>query len=153
VAVHWISVEPLARLEAPRRIDLHDRAAEPFLVSGFSYAEADFRWTEGPVAEIAFRLSPPIPSILLMELRPFLAGAALSSQTLAVEINGKPVGTLEVTEPSFRVYSLTVPRSVLAPSNILRLIVSKATSPSSFGISGDHRRLGVALRSVTFPVP
>jgi hypothetical protein len=152
VAVHWISVEPVGRLEAPRRIDLHDRAADLFLVSGFSYAEAGFRWIEGPVAEIAFRLSPPVPSVLLLELRPFLAGAALSSQTLAIEINGKSVGSLEVTEPSFREYSFPVSRSVLAPSNILRIIVSNPTSPSSLGISGDQRRLGVALRSVTFPV-
>jgi hypothetical protein len=87
--------------------------SDEFLLSGWSAAESEFRWSAATVAEL--RLPSPLHAgdhLLTIELRPFILGDRLPAQTVRVDINGVTLGDARLRGPTE--IRMRIPADVLA---------------------------------------
>jgi hypothetical protein len=111
---------------------------------GFSILEDGFTWTEGNVASIGLRVSPPAADLVL-KLKTF--PLFFTQQTVNVSINDSVAGTWKVKDPGE--YSMRIPRSILH-GDILKVVfyLPGAVSPKELRINEDMRQLAIALQSL-----
>jgi hypothetical protein len=115
---------------------------------GFSQPEVGKTWTEGNIASLALRVSPPATDLVLKLSACPLIGANLHSQTVKIAINDKPIGTLKMGAPGkFFLYSLKIPKSIVN-QDVLKIdfYLPNAASPETLGINKDKRLLAIALQ-------
>jgi len=137
-------------------IDIGTPEARPHLVSGWSWDESapdggTFAWGVGEASEVRFFLVAPRDLTLRLRGRPFEVPSTQNqtqerarSQTLAIEVNGRPVQQLAM-EPGTRTYSVPLPAAALAAGdNRLTLRYGRALSPRELGLSSDDRALAAA---------
>jgi hypothetical protein len=127
-----------------------DGGAAPTLLHGWSGQETGFTWTID--TESALRL--PLPSaphggFLELLAAPFLAGGSLPSQRLAMTIDGTRLGEHCLYRPSQLAFHVP-PRQPNADAMLVRLEHPDAARPTEFGLSGDSRKLGLAVQAVRF---
>jgi hypothetical protein len=141
--------------EPPRspRIALGDRSSDPFVVSGFSGPEGTFRWTEAHRAQLRLpkQTLPPEATqlVVAIELTPYLAEGRRTEQRVDVSYAGRAIATWSVKRPEPSVYVARIDRALLGSGeDLLTLDLPDAVSPSTLGIGGDARVLGVAIHSI-----
>jgi arylsulfatase A-like enzyme len=104
-------------------VDLGSAAAREHLTSGWYHNERDrnlgtFVWSKGDASDIEIFLAAPRD--LRAEIRCAPVVVPGSPQTLRVEVNGRPLGTV-VMSPGMRDYTIALPRALLvAGTNRLR---------------------------------
>jgi hypothetical protein len=125
-----------------------------FSPSGFSaQPDATSTWTEGPTAEILFRVPPLRNNVrFAIEAFPFLGDGALTQQQCWVFFNGLFTHFEHIRIPGELVF--TVSRDLFNPRvNRLSFVLPDAVSPSDLGLTDDLRRLGLAFIKLTAGSP
>ena len=122
--------------------------AAKYLLSGWSYPEGDFRWTDGLSATIKFAGEAPGPDEIEMELRPHLPPGKIGGQHIRMLLNGHEAWTTEVTTPQFATYLIPLPERYRGKQDTLKFILPDAVAPVPADQPGDHRRLGIAVRYI-----
>jgi len=119
----------------------------------------EFRWTD---QDSARALLPPAPaSATRIEFRLLSISYAIrvlggvadpSTQLVNVALNGRSLGTLELSHDGWNTYSLPLPARVSSGAVVLRLETDYRAQPSTFtqGRRQDRRHLGVALDFVRY---
>jgi hypothetical protein len=142
-----------ARLQVGAPIDFTGHGSSfLYTVSGWSYQEADHRWTEGHEASISVQLeSSPAGRMSEVRIMRFRAVPVGISQRVVVSVAGKTVAALDVAG-SWRDYEIEVDFSGIAEGSVIDLTfqLPEARTPTSLGLNPDPRVLGIALKSLTF---
>ena len=140
-------------LVCPPRLDLTSKNAETtpaFMLRGFGPAEPHGRWSIGSEGSLRCRLGPEDHySTLRVQAHAFLANNR--EQRMAVSVaSGAESATYRFSgnEPS-RTVDIDLSR-LDGRDLVVRFHFPDAVSPSSLGISDDHRRLAVGFASVEF---
>ena len=120
---------------------------------GWSHPEKFGTWSDGPRAEIAWKLeTTPVSDVdVRVEARPFPVTASIM-QSVEVSVNGTRVATLKLNpEGEFRGGAFSVPLHVALTQNPLRFVfeIARPTSPSDLRVGNDTRKLGIGLKSIT----
>jgi hypothetical protein len=127
------------------------RKGEPWcrlLVSGWSYPEAEFIWSDGAQATIQIEAPPARRDLLLhLSMVPFCP-PGVAEQIIRISDERRLIALGVVPEPGESAF--LVPSSPAADKS-LRLFLSfpNAISPYQAGMSSDHRKLAIALKSLT----
>ena len=125
-----------------------------FSPSGFSaLPDTNSTWTEGPTAEILFRVPPLRNNVrFAVEVFPFLGDGALTQQQCWVFFNGLFTHFDTVRMSTELVF--TISRDLFNPRvNRLSFVLPDAVSPSELGLTDDLRRLGLAFTKLTAGSP
>jgi len=136
--------------QCKRVVDFSERGKiVPFMLSGFSWPEPDKRWTEAATARFSCVPAERFTTATLT-LSPFLGGRH-QHQRLAVSVNGgAPVRVDFQDSAELREVKLPLPQVAAGTPLVFTFELPDAASPKELGLSGDARRLGVALRSLSF---
>jgi hypothetical protein len=134
----------------PERIDLTTAEAEKYLGSGWSGPEDKFRWTDGHRALIIFALSQPRDVLMRFSATPFLVSQRHKQQRLEIVLNDTSIQSFSLEGAQTEVLEVRLPRELLTTKNLLEFRLADAASPFEFQLSGDERRLGVAVQWISF---
>ncbi len=105
---------------------------------GFDFPESNLSWISGHDAEIDLPSPRENRDLrLILEASPFL-GDGVTERIIKVAVNGIPVGALELVDPDFQFYSLTI-KAAANRTPILKLHLSFSPAP------GGARPLEIAL--------
>jgi len=122
---------------------------------GFAGPEPEGRWTDGPEAELVLP-APALPGrkpvlLLYVDLRPFLAGAALTEQLARISINGAPAAEWTLSQALFRRRVLAVQQEGLKSADkiVIGLDLPRCAQPVAFGMNVDDRHLALMIRRIT----
>jgi hypothetical protein len=139
----------LWRTPGAYRLDFGPGGAGFFLAKGWWPAESSgdvgFAWSAGSESTLGFYLPDPWPLGLELSALPFRA-PSLPPQTMAVHVNGRPVGALAL-ETGWRSYRVPLPASALKGGiNTIRFTYGVVASPAAT-VPGslDTRELAVAF--------
>jgi len=130
----------------------HDAQSLSYMGRGWSRAESQGIWTDGPTAELAFRIEPKPARALSVRVRltPFVVNG--HRQTVAVSVNGTELCEWSFVDRDERraVWrDFTIPAQVVAGDEIkLLLRVKNPLAPRQAGMSGDARALGVMFHEM-----
>jgi hypothetical protein len=120
--------------------------SENFLLFGFSGQEKNFRWTDGHIAGIKFKINTFPENGLTLEIygQAYLCGG-LSNQVVEVMVNGNKIDTWKVNDLS--TYSAFIPTEIIADDGIIEIEfqISNPTAPCEVSESKDCRELGIAI--------
>jgi hypothetical protein len=116
--------------------------------SGFSGAEPDGRWTDGPVAQVRF--VHPLPGRFSLEFDIVRVYERDRSVPLRVVV-GSEQKVLYVPENGEGIVRLDL--APQAATDTLEIHIPDPKSPAGLGNSTDSRRLGIQLRSLRFLPP
>jgi hypothetical protein len=122
--------------------------ADRFLRDGWSYPEADFRWTNSPTAEVRFESETRRASAIELELSPYLVAGKVDKQHVELVLNGRSIWNADLRAPGFAPYLIALPPDALKARNVLGFRLADAISPSQVEQSNDVRRLGIAVRVI-----
>jgi hypothetical protein len=136
--------ERLAPLDLGERIALNGPQADPYLLVGWSAEEPQFRWTDGGLARIGFRLERVEPVLFRIRMAPFVVEGSREEQRVTVLLNRTRLTTLDLREPVQQEVSLLLPAHLLRRENILDFAFENLVSPASLRLNKDRRKLGVA---------
>jgi len=110
---------------------------------GFSVPDHQLTWVTNQYADIDLPSPGANTDIqLILEALPVLA-EGVSGRTVAVEVNGIPVGSLWLWRPDIRFYSLTI-NATANSAPLLKLHFSISPEPSPVAGSGQPREIGLA---------
>jgi hypothetical protein len=138
-------------VEPGTTIDFSKPESDAYTWYGWSEPEEDFRWSNGRESAIVFSVRQKVPLTMKVTAMPFLYENSLTAQHVAVLLNDKEVGQLELREPLVKPYVVTLPSELLRDRNVLRIKLPDATAPISISESNrDERALGIAIKTVTF---
>ena len=137
-------------------LDAGTTAARPSLYSGFSSDEREgdvtFAWINGTRAELLIPRRSRRDAIIDLVCEPHLP-ARDTVQQLSASLNGTVIGTV-VLQAGWQHVSLPAPgRAWQIGVNELTLFLSSAVSPQELGLSGDGRRLSLAVDRLTVSTP
>ncbi len=135
IAIHSLSITPALK-DFELGVD-HLASSASIEWTGFSTAEAAFRWTNGRKASASLFLAAP-ESALTLSIRTF----ALGDQNVTIKINGAPIFE-GLVGPTSRLLAFTV--DAMRPGyNVISFDLPDARSPGL----GDNRLLGLALEAI-----
>jgi hypothetical protein len=124
--------------------------SELYLPYGWSGAEPAGRWTDGSVAEFAFRVPSRDRAVILsMQASGVEFGGPPGLVRISIEGHALAAWTPAVQKNTLRV---TIPAAFIPPSGDIhmRLVESKPLRPKDYyTTSADDRRLGLFVRSAT----
>jgi len=124
------------------------------LVSGWSFAESDGRWTDGPEATVALRSSPTSADLAVDVTALPLLHPDHSALDVEVWANDRLVGTwayrLDQEAPASR--RVVLPADCLTRGDVLEIafVLRDPCRPMELGISEDPRKLGLFVRELRF---
>lgn len=146
-AAKELALPQFPMLALGERVKFNDDKINPYLGDGWSYAEADFRWTDGPRAQIRFSVASPLPhgAVLSLAVQPML-GAMVSVQHVITSLNGHVIQRLNLTEDRMTI-AVPIPDEYLKPDNVIELELPDATATKD-----DNRRLGLAVEWMSLDV-
>lgn len=146
-------VQPLRVMAANETLSLADPASAGLCRLGWSGVEAAGRWTDGPVAVIAFE-AVEVGTGLVLSLHAFIGPEprTLRLRLLLSSADGAAQEEeVQFTDEVPRKVYLAVP---LPPGLVtLKLLVESPCSPGAQGISADQRQLGVQVETVQLTGP
>ncbi|MFN2507168.1 MAG: hypothetical protein ABR589_00150 [Chthoniobacterales bacterium] len=121
------------------------------LLTGWSWTEDQWTWTEGLVAALALRVGPASGGLTLnVRMSGLLHPPELTVQPVQVLLNGTKITDWEVTD--LKTYSVAIPSELLPtePTDwVIDFLVPKATSPAHFIPGADSRRLALQVWDLT----
>jgi hypothetical protein len=126
-------------------------SALDYAISGWSYPEADFTWTQGNRSLIRLPFSgPAVDHALRLRLGPMVRAGAVPHQRITILVNFTPVARLILRAPGQ--HELLVPAELLHESGSVQIefLLPDAISPKALGNSNDTRDLGIWLGSLSF---
>jgi hypothetical protein len=131
-------------------IDFSKPESDSYLWYGWSTAETEYRWTEQKDATLVFFVRDPQAIRLTVKFLPFIVSNKLSNQRVTILLNDQRIDEFSSADamPNERVVNLDA--TSLRQKNVLRFVLPDAASPTSFGLSGDERLLGIAVFSMKF---
>jgi len=141
-------ISDFPRFKSGEPIYLNDSIADSYLVSGWSGAEPNFRWTEKNVARFGFKSSTGRPIAIALNLAPFVT-ASHDRQRLRIEANSEFIAEFVLGEQPLSEIRFVIPSLLVKDSNLISLHIPGATSPKVLKISEDGRNLGIAVYSIT----
>lgn len=127
------------------RLELGSPGSSHYLGRGWSEPEASFRWTDGPRAEVYFRLDPQEARVLRIRLAPFVVPGRLDAQRVELALNGRSIAGLRLSDTEPSEHRVLLPRALLSKANALSLLLPDRRSPQTLGFSEDLRELGAAV--------
>ena len=142
--------ERISEFSGELRIDFSARGnGAPFRRAGWSTAEPDGTWSLGTESHLV--LPPPtVPAthVLVLRLRPMVAGDALPAQRLGVGVNDVPLGDFRIDRRTTR--ACRIPLPLLRPGAELRITLATpdAARPADHGQGDDRRVLGINLAAL-----
>jgi hypothetical protein len=120
-------------------------SAEPYLLTGWSNGEPEFRWTDGPTAELGFRLES-LPSELILSFRAHpMTGGDVVAQEVSASWNGQPAGEWSIRGHGIYHTLILSPQPHSDGRSVLTFHLPGAFAPSSKNLGADPRRLGLAF--------
>jgi hypothetical protein len=131
-------------------IDFSQPESDSYLWYGWSTAETEYRWTEQKDAALVFFVRDPQPIRLTVKFLPFIVPNKIKSQRVTVFLNDRRIDEFTAAEPAPGERFIKIPVGALQLNNVLRFVLPDAASPTSFGLSGDERLLGIAVSSMKF---
>lgn len=141
-------ISDFPRFKSGEPVYLNDSTAESYLVSGWSGAEPNFRWSEKNVARFGFKSSTGRPIAIALNLAPFVT-ASHDKQRLRIEANNEFIAEFVLGEQALSEIRFVIPHSLVKDSNLISLHIPDAISPKVLKISEDGRNLGIAVYSIT----
>jgi hypothetical protein len=119
-------------------------------IRGFSSPEDGFTWSVGREAALLVDFgSGPAPTMIELDVSPFIVGTDHPRQGLTLRINGVKVAADRIERAGTLGYWL--PKNIVMKSPCLvEFIQPDAVPPRDFGISTDERRLGFMFRHLRF---
>ena len=121
-----------------------------YCVAGWSAPEPAETWTLGAVSRLALPApARPASYVMVLKLRPLVAGDRLPSQRLEVIANGVEVGRFVLSQPCIRACRL--PWQLIAGQPVLeiRFHLPDTARPLDLGLNADRRWLGAAFTTLT----
>jgi hypothetical protein len=126
-----------------------DGNCREFMLDGWSGPEQGHTWTTGPRSVLAFT-PPDDPRDYLMELLlwPFIVEHRHPEQKLEIWLNDSELDVYVVSRQSY--LSCRMPASLLSRQAraVVRFEHPNAARPCDFGLSEDHRDLGLAFKKL-----
>lgn len=123
-----------------------------YTLSGWSYQERGFRWTEGQEATLRVRLDVPEGKqkdrVAIMRIRAVAFG---QPQRVVVRVHGVPAQQHLVAAAEWREYDVPLPNE--AHEMEIGFQVPDSHSPYSVGVNPDRRELGIAVSSIVCHAP
>ena len=127
---------------------------ELYQVSGWSYSEAGFTWTEGKKAALLLPVDTTSDVTVKFSIAPFLAENKIKSQKVNIYINGKKSGQWILKSPETSLQEIKIPRKLIKDKSVkITFELPDAKSPASIGTSQDPRELAIQLWSVLIITP
>ena len=124
---------------------------DEFSISGFSFAEANHRWSDGNEVMMRFQLrEKPLSDLNLQVVGfGFSPDGGKSAQDIEIEVNNNRVHLWHLLAEE--TLNIKIPKSYLTDDTIrLKFKIGRPTAPCELGISDDCRKLGLGLKSVVF---
>jgi hypothetical protein len=131
-------------------IDFSKPESDSYLWYGWSTAETEYRWTEHKDAALVFFVRDPQTLRLTIKFLPFIVPNKIKSQRVTVFLNDQRIDEFTAADPAPGERLIKIPAGALRLNNVLRFVLPDAASPTSFGLSGDERLLGIAVFSMKF---
>jgi len=131
------------------RIDLTKPEADRYFWYGWNEGPPDERWTEVKAA-MMFSLGNARPKILGMNLTPYLVPGKLTTQRVAVSLNGSQLAHFSLTSSEASVHELPLPADLLKNTNTLIFELPDANAPQLIGAGPDPRPRGIKLNWIQF---
>ncbi len=117
---------------------------------GWSYPEAELCWMMDDESTLSLPpLSPGHASAVTLTLMPHVWGERLPVQRLTVLANEVPLGEFELRQEGTVGFAVPAGTWRADGLNLLRLRHPDAAAPAAVSGGGDHRRLAVAVKSMT----
>ena len=136
---------PAAKYELGTVLSFREEAptANAYCVSGFSYNEENFTWTEGAEAIMRFAIEPTQADLkVILE-----CGQYGASQRVGVSVNGAPLTQLTIEKDGK--HEFTIPANMHEGDELeLRFDLPDATSPQQAGENDDPRLLALRMVSI-----
>jgi hypothetical protein len=124
--------------------------SKPFQVSGWSDAEPQLSWTNGPVAVLALRIDPTSePLTLHVKCGGFAKTPQGPPQPVEVFVNDQKIADWDALDLAD--HTAPIPPAISASGGLLTvtLKIPNAVSPGSLGLSKDPRLLGLSCVEVS----
>lgn len=119
------------------------------MLTGFSGAEQDFRWTDGKRATITCRVDQAFRTAKI-SLAAFIQ-APLLRQRVAIAVNdAAPASYVFDQARTSQELAIALPAMVAGADLTFTLDLPDAAAPTVLGISADKRELGAAVRTLKF---
>lgn len=122
-----------------------------YMGTGWSEAEPDFTWSDGPSAVLFFTVHNVQKDLTLKAKgTALLVPGQLEKQIVVINANDQKIGELTWDLSNNGTEKIIViPSSVMKDDQLqIRLDFPNATSPKDLGINQDTRKLGVALNTI-----
>ncbi len=129
--------------------------AEQYQVSGWSFPEEGYTWTDGKRALLAIK-PEHIDSDLTLKLAayPSLVEGVIDRQRVTVVVNGQPIGEWTFDQPRIVEQYSIIPRDVLFEEiQYITFELHDAQSAKDLGLSLDGRQIALAAYSVVLHSP
>ena len=123
------------------------------LGTGWSAPERWGTWSEGPRAELGWKLAAPPIGDLRFAIRGLIYPPyAEANQTVQVSVNGTHVATLRTnSDGGIRGGEFTVPAKAAGVNDPMQIVfqVERPVSPAELHLGNDARKIGLGLKSIT----
>ena len=127
-----------------------DGTGQDYRLDGWSVAEGEFTWTNGPESRLRLP-APPDDGTIVIRLfaNPFVLEPMLPHQRVDVLVNDVPLGFAQIH--AIAIIECEVPRSLLPPGEpiTITLRLPTAARPDEIGTVPDGRLLGIALHELS----
>jgi hypothetical protein len=123
---------------------------DPYL-TGFSPAEPDLTWTDGPEATLRLVIQPPDAELVLdADVWAIGGHPLLPEQNAEVFANDIPVGKWRFTKEEIERQKAVIPKEAIGTSGrlVLRFVIAEPRSPRQLGIGADDRQVGLAFSRI-----
>jgi hypothetical protein len=127
------------------RLQLAAADSGKYLWYGWSGPESDLRWTDGEEATMVFSVNETSNKTLQVRLLPYLVPGKLDQQRVEIDLNGKSIASLTLTNLEPAIQTVELPVGALQSRNVLTLKLPDAVAPAVVESSYDTRPLGVAI--------
>lgn len=137
-----VQPHPAPAAPGPIAVNSNNKAAQSYLLDGWSSPEDWGAWTEQAVARLGFSAPGMAGGTLRLHARAF--PPAEGQQQIEVRVNGSPVTTWVFPDRDFHDIELTLP-DPLADDIVIDLAIASPTRPMDVGAGRDMRTLGLAV--------
>jgi hypothetical protein len=121
----------------------------PSMLTGFSGAEAAFRWTDGNRSTITCQVAQPLRTAQLL-IAPFMPPSH-QRQRASISVNGgAPVQVAFNGNSEPKLVEVALPPVAPGTKLVMTIDMPDAVSPQALGLGGDGRKLGLAVHSLAF---
>ena len=131
------------------RIDFTQADADKYFWYGWNEGPPDSRWTESKSA-LVFALGTERPSVMYLNLTPYLVAGKLTAQRVSVALNGQRLATFVLAASEATTQTIALPPEILRSKNVLSFELPDAESPQKLGTEPDPRPRGIKINWIEF---